>query len=77
MKFYFGRSARRHKIGKAHALAALAKAGEPFAVDGQLHWFSSDDRGVELHIIGKPAVEDPDLVVIYHVFPMNLKETKQ
>ena len=77
MRFYFARSARRHKIGKAHVVAALANAGTPvLAVDPQgkpqLHWIALDDRGIELHIAGRPSIEDPsDLVIIVHVQPTN------
>ena len=73
MRFYFTRSSRRHKIGKAHALAALANAGEP-EVDGtRLEWIGRDDRGIELHIVGKVASENPDLIVIRHVMPTDLR----
>lgn len=77
MRFYFTRSSRRHKIGRAHALAALANAGEPTVLDnGDLRWVASDDRGVELELIAFVAEEDPDLAVIKHVFPTALKEKK-
>jgi len=75
MRFCFTRSSRRHKIGRAHAEAALASAGDPFFDDrGDLNWLGSDDRGLELHIVGFIAAEDPNLVVIKHVFPLALKE---
>jgi len=36
----------------------------------QLHWIGQDDRGVELHIAGRPSLEDPHgLIVIIHVQP--------
>ncbi len=77
MRFYFTRSARRHKIGKAHALAALANGGDPTEdPEGNLHWMAEDDRGVELHLKGRRAVEDPNLVVIFHVQPTDLRRTK-
>jgi len=74
VRFYFARATRRHKIGRAHALAAIANAGTPTVIGAQLHWTALDDRGVELHIIGKPAAEDPDLVVLYHVMPTALRK---
>jgi hypothetical protein len=75
MRFYLARSARRHRIGKAHALAALQ---EPYTVldDGAFERFAPDDRGVELHILGHPADEDPNLVVIYHVQPTTYTHQK-
>jgi hypothetical protein len=78
VKFYFTRSSRRHKIGRAHALAALARAGAPTLDDkSDLEWTAADDRGVELHIVGFVAEEDPNLVVIKHVFPTALKEKRK
>lgn len=77
MRFYFTRSSRRHKIGRAHALAALANAGEPTVMDnGDLRWVGRDDRGVELELVAFVAEEDPELAVIKHVFPLALKEKK-
>ena len=74
MKLKFINSARRHRIGKAHALAAIANAGSPVVLDnGDLEWIGNDDRGLELHILGFIAAEDPDLVIIKHVFPTALK----
>ena len=73
VRFRFAQSARRHRIGQAHALAAMAAAGEPvltFDEGPQLHWVGLDDLGIELHIAGRPAIEDPDdLVIIVHVQP--------
>jgi len=71
VRFYFTRSARHHKIGRAHALAAPANAGPPSIDGNRLEWIASDDRGVELHIVGKIA--DENLVVIRHVMPTDLR----
>jgi hypothetical protein len=75
VRFYVARQARRHKIGKAHLLAALAAAGDPvLGQDGLLHWIARDDRGLELHIAGRPSREDPDdLTVIVHCMPTDLE----
>lgn len=68
----FSRSSRRHKIGRAHALAAMENAGEPTVVpatekyDEQLEWIGRDDRGVELRIIG---LDRPDVILVIHVQP--------
>jgi hypothetical protein len=81
MKFRFARSARRHKIGKAHAMAAILSGVAPTVEDKPhegvvrtyLTWVANDDRGVELVIVGRLADEDPDLVIVIHVFPTHLK----
>lgn len=66
------RSGRRHKIGNAHILAALANAGEPTVLDTelgpQLHFRGVDDRGVELHVIAVPDNRRDGLAVI-HAMP--------
>ena len=49
--------------------AAIADAGTPTLVGDQLHWVGKDDRGVELHVVGFVAAEDPDLVIVIHVQP--------
>lgn len=68
----FARTARKHRIGKAHALAAMNNAGDPIFVpatekyDEQWLWIGLDDRQVELEIVG---VERPDCLLIIHVRP--------
>lgn len=39
-----------------------------------LHWLGVDDRGIELEIIGRIALEDPDLVIVLHVMPTMLRD---
>lgn len=74
MRLQFTRSARRHKIGKAHALAAIANAGNPTVLpNGNLEWIGDDDRGVELRVIAFIAAEDHNLALVKHVFPTALK----
>lgn len=69
------RSARRHRIGKAHAMHVISTI-EPIAVpatdhlDARLVWIGKDDRGVELEIV---ALDLPDAVVVIHVMPTNLR----
>jgi hypothetical protein len=62
-------------MGRQHVLYALDNA-ETFDVDarGVYTWLAPDDRGVLLEIMGRKAVEDPDKMVIFHVFPRNLKK---
>lgn len=82
MRFYFSRSARRHKIGKSHALAALNQGTVPTVevrehegeIRTYLEWVAVDDRGIELEIAGRVADEDPDLVVIIHVMPTEFRK---
>jgi hypothetical protein len=81
MRFRVTRTARRHKIGNAHMLAAIAAAGEPTVEETdrvRLLWVGVDDRGIELEIIGLVADEDPDLVIIIHCMPTTYprKETR-
>lgn len=73
------RSARRHRIGKAHALYVIATT-EPTAVppaegrDPQLYWLGLDDRGIELEIV---ALDLADAVVVIHVMPTTLRKGGQ
>lgn len=68
----FTQSARKHRIGKAHVLAAMDAAGEPEVIpaegdlDERLLWIGEDDRGVELEVIG---IDLPDYLLIIHVMP--------
>lgn len=56
-------AARKRRIGKAHIIAAMNRAGEPQRIpdagnfDERLLWIGEDDRGVVLEIIG---IELPD-----------------
>lgn len=73
----FAQSARRHRIGKAHALAALENAGRPTvvpassdALDERLVFVGVDDRGIELEII---AIQLPGFLYIIHVMPTQFR----
>lgn len=61
----FTRSARRHRIGKAHALYVMNTA-EPIIEDRGITWIGEDDRGVELTVV---LVERPDVFLVIHVMP--------
>lgn len=66
------RSARRHKIGKAHILKAMQNAGQPTVHDGEadaLHYVGIDDRGVELHVIAVPDDRHPEGLAVIHAMP--------
>lgn len=43
----------------------------------KLHWTGADDRGIELHITGLVADEDPDLVIIIHAMPTAFRTPKE
>lgn len=69
------RSARRHRIGKAHAMHVITTV-EPVLVpasetlDARLVWIGVDDRGIELEIV---ALDLGDTVVVLHVMPTSLR----
>ena len=69
------RSARRHRIGKAHAMHVITTV-DPQAVpatdvaDARLVWLGPDDRGIELEIV---ALDLDEAVVVIHVMPTGLR----
>jgi hypothetical protein len=76
----FAQAARRHRLGKAHILAAMEEAGDPKiipAVEGQaddrLLFIGLDDRGVELEVI---AVQLPDYLFVIHAMPTHYRRSR-
>lgn len=76
MRTTFWRSARRHRIGRAHALhvmgttvgvPTLSKRGEH-----AISWIGPDDRGVDLEIL---ALVVPDGLVVIHVMPHTFRRS--
>ena len=69
------RSARRHRIGKAHAMHVISTT-DPVRVpatanlDARLVWIGADDRGIELEIV---ALDLPDAIVVIHLMPTALR----
>lgn len=66
------RSARKHRIGNAHMVAALTNGSAEVIEnrpDGALVR-ATDDRGVILEIGYRAATEDHDLRIIYHCKPI-------
>lgn len=69
------RSARRHRVGKAHALHVI-ESTEPVQVratdtlDARLVWIGPDDRGIELEIV---ALDLQDAITVIHVMPTSLR----
>lgn len=65
-------SARKHRIGNAHIIAALANAGAP-TVDGDaLIYVGLDDRGIEIEIVSVPNDRGEGLVII-HAMPTHYR----
>jgi len=73
--FRFARSARKHRIGRAHVMHVIetvspsdvAAVGE---FDARQVWLGPDDRGVELEIV---AVVLPGELLVIHVMPTALR----
>lgn len=69
------RSARRHKIGKAHAMHVVnSHEPEPVAAtetaDARLVWIGKDDRGVKLEVV---ALDLDEAVIVIRVMPTELR----
>lgn len=71
----FARSARKHRVGKAHALHVIDSsppsdlpAVENF--DARRVWRGLDDRGLELEIV---AIILPSEFLVIHVMPTALR----
>ncbi len=75
VKVRFTQSARRHRIGKAHAMHVI-NTTLPITVptDEQLPdrlvWIGKDDRGLELEVVG---LVEPDYLLIIHVMPYEFR----
>ena len=71
----FAKSARKHRIGKAHALFVLDNH-EPvtflssYGEDQKLLLIAQDDRGLELEIV---AVKLAENILVIHVMPRNFR----
>lgn len=68
-------SARRHRIGKAHAMHVIKNASPTMiprtaTSDARLLWIGPDDRGLELEIL---ALDLPDAIIVIHVMPTDLR----
>jgi len=62
MRLVLTRSAREHKIGKAHMLYVMSHytpiKGVRATGETELTWIGEDDRGVNLRVIGIPDAAD-------------------
>ena len=78
MQIKFTQAARKHRIGKAHALFVIEN--NPFFVVTdevgrvQRVWQGLDDRGVELEVI---AVVLKEYLLVIHVMPANFRGRKK
>ena len=78
MRIKFTQSARKHRIGKAHAMFVIEN--NPFIVitgeagSFQRVWLGLDDRGVELEVV---AVELKEYLLVTHVMPTNFRRRKK
>jgi len=77
----FARSARRHRVGTANILAAMADAGEPEfqpaprpGLSDSFLWFGRDTRGVLLEVV---AVERPDCLLVIHAMPVHYRSRRE
>ncbi len=69
------RSARRHRIGKAHAKFVIDSVVPDHVpatatAHARLVWIGEDDRGIELEIV---ALDLDDAIVVVHVIPTALR----
>lgn len=75
MQIRITRSARKHRIGNAHILAALANAGAPVNIEGDArHYVGTDDRGIELEITVVPDDRRPGGFSVIHAMPTNYRK---
>ena len=80
MQIKFAQSARRHRIGKAHALFVIAhyspdtNIGEGRDGEDQKIWIGEDDRGLELEIT---AIVLAEYLLVTHVMPTDLRKRKK
>ena len=71
----FAKSARKHRIGKAHVLFVLENHDPVtflsiYGEDQKLLWIGQDDRGLELEIVAVKLVEH---ILVIHVMPRNFR----
>ena len=79
MDIRYAQSARKHRIGRAHANHVMEN-NSYVVITGdvsdrtQYVWVALDDRGLELEIIG---VVLEDYVLITHVMPTSLRKRRK
>ena len=73
MRVRFTRSARRHRLGKAHVLEVVNTHSPQSMVDERgerLIWIGSDSRGLELEVIGLVIADE---LLIIHAMPYQFR----
>ena len=75
----FTRPARKHRIGKGHAMSVIRTATPHYvrATDelvARRVWIGPDDRGIELEIV---AIVLPDMLLVIHVMPTAYRNRKE
>ena len=79
MEIRFTQSARKHRIGKAHAKFVILNyesmliPGDSVAADQRI-WIGQDDRGLELEIV---AIVSGESLLIIHVMPTVFRKVKK
>lgn len=80
MRARFTSSARRHRIGRTHALHVMNTATRTFRIgsDGETRtwWIGEDDRGLELEVMGFEGIDTKTydhILLIIHVMPTSLR----
>ena len=78
MRVRITRSARKHKIGNAYILAAMADAGIPEPLEGgKLLYVGTDNRGIELEIIAVADDKYPGGLAVVHAMPTHYRKEDQ
>lgn len=73
----FSQSARRHRIGKAHAQHVMNSV-DPEVIPAdettqeRLLWIGPDDRGLDLEIL---AIVEPNYLLVIHVMPHHFRRS--
>ena len=79
MEIRFTQSARKHRIGKAHAKFVIRNyeskfvPGDSTTADKRI-WIGQDDRGLELEIV---AIISNDNLVVIHVMPTVFRKVEK
>jgi len=71
VRFYIASHARSHGISKTRILEAMSNLDtiQPEAEPGKTAYFGTDASGTRLRMVGRPAAEDPNLIIIMNTMP--------
>lgn len=73
MQLRITRSARKHRVGNGHILAALASADTPQPDGDALVYVGMDDRGVMLEIVVVPDDRHHGGWAVIHAMPTSFR----